>query len=69
MNIGQTIRQRREALGWTQAELAERANVSQPMIAQIERGSKSPTVQLAQEVAAALDCTLQDLFSSGQQTA
>ena len=69
MNIGQTIRQRREALGWTQAELAERANVSQPMIAQIERGSKSPTVQLAQEVATALDCTLQDLFSSGQQTA
>jgi len=38
--IGRQIRQAREAAGWTQAELAERAGLSQQHVSLIEAGGR-----------------------------
>lgn len=40
-HIGELIRQRREALGWSQAALAERIGTSPAYVSQIESGQKS----------------------------
>ncbi|HEV3070591.1 MAG TPA: helix-turn-helix transcriptional regulator [Solirubrobacteraceae bacterium] len=44
--IGQRIRAAREAVGLTQLALAERMEVSQPVIAALEAGRGNPTVGL-----------------------
>lgn len=51
--IGERFREHRKAIGMTQAEMAERLFISQPMVAQVEAGTKLPTVgmvKLAAEV-------------------
>lgn len=37
---GQQIRERRKALGWTQAQLAEKVGLSRPFIALVEQGRR-----------------------------
>lgn len=61
MNFGQNVKTRREELGLTQIQLADKVGVSDPMISQIERGTKAASVPLAISIAEALDCTLNDL--------
>lgn len=63
MNIGANIRAIREEKGLTQTQLAERINVTQSMLCQIERGSKPPTLPLSIEIAAALGCDINRLTS------
>lgn len=62
MSIGANIKDRRLALGMTQKELAEKVNVDQSMICQIERGTKSPSLPLGKEIADALNCDLDSLL-------
>lgn len=57
MSIGPRIREARDALGWTQKTLAERAGVSRPTIARIERGNDVSTATLS-KVADALGLAL-----------
>ncbi len=52
--IGQRIRAAREAVGLTQLALAERMEVSQPVIAALETGRGNPTVGQLAAVAEAL---------------
>jgi transcriptional regulator with XRE-family HTH domain len=52
--IGQRIRAAREAVGLTQLALAERMDVSQPVIAALEAGRGNPTVGQLAAVAKAL---------------
>lgn len=60
--LGELIRERREVLGLTQKELADRANVEEPQtVSRWERGLNSPTDLEA--VARALDTTAADLLS------
>ncbi|MBS6235581.1 helix-turn-helix transcriptional regulator [Anaerotruncus colihominis] len=47
--------------GMTQAELAEKINVTQSMLCQIERGTKAPSWPLGTEIAVELNCALNDL--------
>ncbi len=64
MNIGrmgENIKERRLALDMTQKELAEKVNVEQSMICQIERGTKAPSFPLAIDIAEALQCDIKDL--------
>ncbi len=61
MTIGERIRQRREALGYLQCELAEMVQVDPSMICQIERGSKIPTLALGRQLADVLHCSLDEL--------
>ena len=51
--FGTRIRQARDTRGWSQEELAARADVSRPSIARIERGDDVSTATLV-KVASAL---------------
>jgi len=47
--------------GLTQEDLASKVQVSQSMIAQMERGSKSISIPLGKEISKVLNCSLEDL--------
>jgi predicted transcriptional regulator len=49
------LRERRTELGLTQSELAERADVSQPLIARIEGGDVDPRLSTLRRIVQALD--------------
>lgn len=55
--VGEQIRQRRESLGMTQEELADRAGIPQSHVSRLECGRHAPTHLTMQRVAAALDTT------------
>lgn len=63
MNFGENVKTRREEIGLTRLALAEKIGVSGPAISQIERGTKCASVNLAVELAKALDCELMDLIN------
>ncbi|MEV0228134.1 helix-turn-helix transcriptional regulator [Nonomuraea sp. NPDC050786] len=44
--LGETVRLRREQLGLTQAELAERTGLKQPAVARFEAGGTMPTIPM-----------------------
>jgi len=66
MSLGENVRIRREQLGLTQDEVAERAGLrytSQPWISAIERGEKTDVrLSSLQRLAKALECTVDDLL-------
>lgn len=64
MSLGENVKRLREAANINQLELSEKVGVSQSMICQIERGTKTMTVQLAKEVADALGCRIDDLLAN-----
>ena len=59
MTLAEKLKKIREEKNLSQAELAKKANVSQSMIAYIERGTKSPTINLASIIAEALGVKLE----------
>ncbi len=62
MSLGSNIRQIREQKGITQAELAEKAGITQAMMCQIERGTKNPSLQVGNEIANLLGCSIDELL-------
>ncbi len=64
--IGKNIRDIRTARGLTQAELAEKVDVSIQFISYVENGSKHPGLETLLRIATALDTTL-DLILLGNQ--
>ena len=58
---GEDIRAARENSGLTQSELAERAGVSQPLIARIESNDVDPTIDTLYSVVAALNDSTADV--------
>lgn len=60
--LGPRIRALREAMDMSLRDLAERTGVSAPMLSQVERGDTSPTLQVAQRIAAGLDLRLSQLL-------
>ena len=56
--IGQAVRERRLALGLSQAELAARAGMTQPALSRLEAGGVVPTIPLLERISAALDADL-----------
>ena len=64
MSLGERMRDRRIALGMSQRDLAERAVVSQGMINQMERGTKSPSLQLGFILAEVLGVTVEWLVGA-----
>ena len=56
--LAETVRLRREELGWSQRQLAERAGMSQPGVARFEAGGTTPTLPLLERLAEALGLTL-----------
>lgn len=60
--VGANIKKFRVSAGLTQLQLAKKVGVSEPMICQIERGTKMPTVILAKEIADALNVNINELL-------
>ena len=56
--IGQAVRERRLALGLSQAELAARAGMTQPALSRLEAGGVIPTIPLLERISIALDADL-----------
>lgn len=62
MSISDNIRRLRRAKDLTQEQLAEAVGVSQPMIAQIERGSRTATMPIGKAIADVLGCNIEELL-------
>jgi XRE family transcriptional regulator, regulator of sulfur utilization len=60
--VGARVKSLREAMDLSLRDLAERSGVSAPMLSQVERGDTSPTLAVAQRIAAGLDLTLSQLL-------
>ncbi|MGV9411354.1 helix-turn-helix domain-containing protein [Nocardia sp. NPDC003693] len=60
--LGAAVRARRESLGLTQAELAERAGLKQPAVARFEAGGTMPTIPMLERFAEALELRLRVEF-------
>lgn len=56
------VRERREARGWSQAELAERLAVSRQTVNAIETGKYGPSLPLAFKLARLFDEPIESLF-------
>lgn len=56
--LANEIREQREAKGWTQKDLAERAGLRAEKVSKIERGKQNPTVQTVAKIARALSMRL-----------
>ena len=60
--IGGRVRSLREAMGLSLRDLAERTEVSAPMLSQVERGETSPTLAVAGRIATGLELSLSQLL-------
>ncbi|MDP8968676.1 MAG: XRE family transcriptional regulator [Actinomycetota bacterium] len=60
--IGPRIRALRDAMALSLRDLAQRSGVSAPMLSQVERGETSPTLAVAERIAAGLDLRLSQLL-------
>ncbi|MHC1763904.1 MAG: substrate-binding domain-containing protein [Verrucomicrobiia bacterium] len=59
---GRALLTRRKAHGWSQADLAQRANISRTAVSAIEGERLTPSVTAALSLAAALGCSVEELF-------
>lgn len=62
LSVGGNIKKFRLEQNLTQEELAKKLNVSRPLITQFERGTRTPTILLSNEIATVLGCKIQDLL-------
>lgn len=60
--VGARVKALREAMGMSLRDLSERSGVSPTMLSQVERGSTSPTLAVAEKIAAGLDLSLSQLL-------
>ena len=68
--LAEAIRTRREELGWSQRQLAERAGMTQPGVARFEAGGTTPTLPLLERIATALGLTVNvSLEPAGRRSA
>jgi XRE family transcriptional regulator, regulator of sulfur utilization len=60
--VGRRVRLLREGMSLSLRDLAERSGVSAQMLSQVERGETSPTISVAERIAAGLELTLSQLL-------
>jgi len=60
--LGSFIRERRTQAQYSLRDLADRANVSNPYLSQIERGLHTPSVRVLKAIAAALNVSAESLL-------
>src|SRR3954453_21988598 len=59
--IGYRVRSLREAMGLSLGDLGQRSGVSAPMLSQVERGETSPTLAVADRIAAGVRLRLSQM--------
>ena len=60
--FGQRLRALRTDRGWSQEELAHRANLDRTYVSGVERGVRNPTLDVITKFARTLDIDVADLF-------
>lgn len=65
--FGDAVRLRREELGLTQEELADKAGIHRTYLSDIERGSRNPSLVNIERVAVALNLPISGLFQFVEQ--
>ena len=65
IRFGAELKRRRLAAGLSQVALAERSGTTPNSIARMERGERGPSLSMAQALALALRCKVDDLLSKG----
>ncbi len=63
MSLGDSIKAKREALGMTQQELAEKLFVSRQTVSRWESGARCPDVIMSKRIAMVLGISLDDLIT------
>lgn len=66
MSFSDNLKKAREREGMTQLELAKAIGVSQPTVAQYEKGQILPTIITGVSLAKALNTTCEDLVTDGR---
>lgn len=61
--FGANLKIYRNALGLSQAEVGQQVDAHQTMIAQIEKGLKNPSMDLALRIAKFFNVTVEDMVS------
>lgn len=61
--LGKVIEARRDDMGYSRPELAKVAGISYPYAYEIERGTKYPSADALEKIAAALEVAAQELLS------
>lgn len=61
--FGERLRELRQKRGWTQVELAQRCDLPQARISELESGSRAPNLVTMIRLAAALKCNVGALVS------
>ena len=59
--LARTIRNRREALSMSQAELSEKANINRAMISKIENGIYMPSIFQLEDLMEVLNFSIEDI--------
>lgn len=67
MTLGQKIKHRREELGYTQTELAQKTQTSQPYISRLEKDDFNPSTQMIISIAVTLDVSIDYLLLDGRK--
>ncbi len=61
--VGEAIRARRERVGWSQEQLAEKVDFTRNYIGMIERAEKKVTLETLVKIAKALGVRVRDLVA------
>ena len=67
IGIGRVLRAKREAAGLTQELLAELTGIDRSYVSILERGLKSPTIDMLERLADSLGCLLEDIIRKARQ--
>src|SRR5262249_15792499 len=62
--FGAEVRRRRNDLGWSQEDLAARAELHRTYVSDVEAGKRNPSLQSMQRLAAALGATIGTVFGA-----
>ncbi len=68
VRMGRSVKDRRQALSWTQEELGEACGLHASYIGQIERGQKKVSLATLMRLAEALRCSAASLLDEPPQT-
>ena len=68
-NFGVAVRHFREAQGWSQELLAEKADLNRSYLGEVERGRVIPSLATAHKLASALNISLSGLLAHCEQQA
>lgn len=65
--LGKNIKNRREEIGLTQQELAEKVNVDRSMISKLEKNKTLPSISTLESLAQALKMSISELIEEKKE--